>query len=84
MAQFGYDENNAATPEQVARDMIMLVTEGKYGSGTCLQMSKGESRVLGTWNIEAPAGAGTKVPKEAMERNYRPILEKLKSERGRL
>jgi hypothetical protein len=82
MAQFGYDEKNAATPEQVAQDMIKLVTEGKYGSGTCLETTKGGSRVLGTWNIEPLAGAGTKVPKEALERNYRPVLRKLKLERG--
>jgi hypothetical protein len=82
MAQFGYDEKNASSAEQVAQDMIMLVTEGKYGSGTSLESTVGGSRVLGTWNIEPPAGTGTGVPKEIMERNYRPILEKLRLERG--
>ena len=61
--------------------MIELVTDGKYGGGTCLETSVTGSRTLGTWNIAAPDTQGTAVPKEALEMNCAPILAMLKKER---
>jgi NAD(P)-dependent dehydrogenase (short-subunit alcohol dehydrogenase family) len=75
MKQFGYTIENSITPDQVARDMVSLVTEGKYGGGTCLENSVNGTRVLGAWNIEAPDGTGTTVLKEVLDRNYPPMIE---------
>ena len=61
--------------------MVSLVTEGKYGGGTCLENSVNGTRVLGTWNVEAPAGTGTTVPKEILDRNYAPMIEIMRRER---
>jgi len=69
MEQFGYSTQNSITPYQVAESMLSLVTEGKYPGGTCLERNVRGTRVLGTWNIEAPIVAGTDVPKGALERN---------------
>jgi hypothetical protein len=82
MKSYGYTEENSITPEDVAKSMVDLVTDGKYGGGTCLQTSVGEVRPLGTWNIEPPKASGTKISQEGKDKNYVPILEKLKRERG--
>jgi hypothetical protein len=63
--------------------MAELVTNGKYGGGTCLETTVSGTRTLGTWNIDPPPTAhGTEVPREALEKNYAPILALLKKERG--
>ena len=73
---------NTISPEDVATHMIDLVTDGKYGGGTCLETSVSGSRVLGTWNIQAPASQGTRVPEAVIEANYAPILAIMKKERS--
>ena len=73
---------NSISADDVANSMVELVTDGKYGGGTCLETSVNGTRTLGTWNVEPPASHGTQVPKEAIERNYAPILEALRRERG--
>lgn len=82
MNQFGYTVENSISADDVANAMIELVTDGKYGGGTCLETSVKGTRTLGTWNIEPPASHGTQVPQEAIERNIAPILAMLKKERG--
>lgn len=82
MKQFGYTMENSISADDVANAMIELVTEGKYGGGTCLETTVTGTRTLGTWNIEPPHFAGTAVPKEALERNIAPVLAALKKERG--
>jgi hypothetical protein len=82
MEQFGYSIKNSITPQQVAESMLSLVTEGKYGGGTCLECNVRGTRVLGTWNIEAPVTAGTEVPKGALEKNHAPMREIIERERG--
>jgi hypothetical protein len=81
MKQFGYTMENTISSEDVATRMIDLVTDGKYGGGTCLETSVTGSRTLGTWNIEEPASQGTQVPQEVVEANYAPILAIMKKER---
>ncbi|KAF4627398.1 hypothetical protein G7Y89_g10749 [Cudoniella acicularis] len=73
MAQFGYDVSNTIGPEDVAREMVNLVEQGRYVGGTCLETSVDGSRELGTWNIEPPKELGTKVPDAVLEENYRPM-----------
>jgi hypothetical protein len=80
--QFGVTENNSLSPEDVAKYMVELITDGKYPGGACLETSIRGARVLGTWNVEAPASHGTAVTKEILEKNYKPILEIMEKERG--
>ncbi|EPE34671.1 NAD(P)-binding Rossmann-fold containing protein [Glarea lozoyensis ATCC 20868] len=82
MTQFGYDPAHTITPERVAADMYELVTDGQYGGGTCLENSAAGTRVLGTWNIEAPKSAGTKVPQSVKDVNYRSMIEIMGREKG--
>ena len=84
MEQFGYTNDNSITAESVAKTMIELVTEGKYGGGTTLECAASGSRSLGTWNIEPPDVKGTSVPAEVIKRNLAPIKEKLAKERSLL
>jgi len=80
--QFGYSVENSITPDEVAEGMIDLVTDGKYGSGTTLEITTSGTRVLGTWNIEPPTTAGGSIPRVSLEINVAPIAAKLKKERG--
>jgi hypothetical protein len=82
MKRFGYDEATAVTPESVAKAMVEIVTQGKYPGGTSLEVSISGTRVLGTWNIEPPAAAGTNVPQEVMDENYAPLLAIMDRERS--
>jgi len=75
---------NTITAEAVAKTMIELVIDGKYGGGTTLECAASGSRSLGTWNIEPPDLIGTSVPAEVLERNWAPIKEQLAKERSRL
>lgn len=81
MKQFGYDIENCITPDRVAEVMAELISDGKYGGGTCLETSASGERVIGTWNIDPPAFKGTAVPQEVIDRNRAPILAKLNKER---
>ncbi|TVY68906.1 Short-chain dehydrogenase reductase 3a [Lachnellula suecica] len=82
MKQFGYMLENSITPEKVSQDMAELVTEGKYGGGTCLETSATGTRVLGTWNIEPPSWAGKVLPKEVLDNFRAPIMEHVRRERA--
>jgi len=82
MAQVGYSADESLGPDEVAKYMIELITQGKYPGGTSLEMSMGGSRPLGVWNIEPPAALGTNVPKEVIDKNRAPIAALLKKERG--
>ena len=73
MAQFGYSEKFAVTPDFVAENMMDLVVKGEYEGGACLEVSASSVRTLGTWNIPAPEYVGTSVPKEALEASYAPL-----------
>lgn len=82
MKQFGYTIENSITPNDVARTMADLVTDGKWTGGTMLECSTEGTRALGVWNVDPPAGVGTAVPQEFIDINYAPIHALLKSERG--
>lgn len=81
MKQFGYTNENSITPDDVAKAMVELVTDGKYAGGTCLEATIDGSRVLGVWNIDPPRYKGVQVPEEAIERNRAPITALLQRER---
>lgn len=36
MKQFGYTTENSLSADDVAKSMLELVSDGKYGGGTCL------------------------------------------------
>jgi hypothetical protein len=36
MRQFGYTTENSLSADDVAKSMLELVSDGKYGGGTCL------------------------------------------------
>jgi hypothetical protein len=81
MKQFGYSLENSVTPEAVADGMVDLVTNGKNGGGSCLEIATGESRLLGTWDIPASGGIGSTIDPAALEENYKPILAKIQADR---
>jgi hypothetical protein len=81
MKQFGYSLENSVTPETVAARMVDLVTSAQYAGGSCLEVSAGGSRLLGTWDVPAPDGNGTTIDSTVLEENYKPILAKLERER---
>lgn len=85
MAQFGYKEEYAVTPEFVAETMIELVVNGKYEGGTCLEATKEPVRALGTWNISPPGYATRPVPQETIDAALAPlkaVIEKEKQQRA--
>ncbi|CAG8976906.1 hypothetical protein HYALB_00003517 [Hymenoscyphus albidus] len=82
LEQYSYKPEYALTPERVAEDMLELVVDGKYPGGTCLESSLGGTRTMGTWNIPEPEGYGTAIPTEFLEKNYKPMIEMMKKERG--
>lgn len=43
-----------------------------------MQVAVGERRLLGVWNIPAPDTDGARVDKADLERNYKPVLEKMR------
>jgi len=79
--QWSVSDENSLAPEDVAKEMIELVARGDYAGGTCLEMRVQGSRILGTWNIEAPAGYGVKVSDEVKERLYAPAMEAMRKDR---
>jgi len=81
MRQFGYDEKAAVTPDFVAEKMVDMVVEGKYGGGACLEVSTSSVRMLGTWEIPAPADVGTTVPQEALDASYAPLKAIMEKDR---
>lgn len=81
MKQFGYTAEASITPDDVAKAMIELVTNGKYEGGTCVETTKSGMRILGVWNVDQPDSKGTAVPKEVIENNQAPIKALLKKER---
>lgn len=82
MKQFGTTAENSITPEAVAVGMKNLVEEGRYPGGSCMEISSAGTRLLGTWNIAAPAALGTSVSAAILERNYRPIMATMAKESG--
>ncbi|RDW94818.1 NAD(P)-binding Rossmann-fold containing protein-14 [Coleophoma crateriformis] len=84
MEQFGYTMASSITAEDVAKAMADAITDGKVLGGLSMSVSTSGTRLLGTWNIEAPKEDGTSVPKEVIERNYAPIITTMKKERSRL
>jgi len=49
-------------PDDVAKAMIDLVQDGKYGGGTCLEIMPNngpKTRVIPEWNIDPPKGGST-------------------------
>lgn len=83
--QFSFAENKALSPEQVAKHMLELLTEGQYGCGSILELSMSGPRVIPEWNIPAPQGQGTGQELDAgamMKAMMAPIEAKLNTERG--
>jgi hypothetical protein len=42
---FSYDESETQTPDEMAAEMVNLVTLGKYSGGTVLQVEKAGTKV---------------------------------------
>ena len=81
MRQFGYDPATAVLPEMVADAMLDLVTNSEYIGGDCLEVAKGGTRVLGTWNVDPPVSSGTTVPKEFITQNEGPLSSIISKEK---
>ncbi|OAL50326.1 NAD(P)-binding protein [Pyrenochaeta sp. DS3sAY3a] len=85
--RFQMDDSLFLTAESVAQAELKLVKEGQYGGGTVYEISLFGERVVPEWNISPPGHdspellKGAEVPKEAMERALRPILQSLESDR---
>lgn len=76
------------TPEAVAGEMVKLVEDGQYGSGTVFETSILGSRTVPTWNIDPPGGAkmaeGTGIPEAFIQKANAPVLAISKKETGAL
>ena len=83
MKLFGYDPATAVTPGAVADVMAELVVSGKYVGGTCVEVSSGGTRTLGTWNISAPESGGTSLPQDGLDQSYAPLIALMQKDRGR-
>lgn len=57
------EENKVAwiEPEEVADRMLELVVKEEYVGGTVLEVGKGHSRKVATWNDPGPSGPGMTV-----------------------
>lgn len=73
-------------PGDVAKSMLELLQEKKYGCGTVLEISLAGTRVIPEWGIEPPSAHGTGLNEEdvaaGMEALLKPIQEKLSQEKG--
>lgn len=57
-----FQDIESLTPDDVAKEMINLVQEGKYGGGTALEIMPNngpKTRVIPEWNISKPEGGTT-------------------------
>lgn len=74
MKQFAYSEEAAVTPDFVAEKMLELVEKSEYPGGTSLEVSTSQVRTLGTWNISPANTTGTRIPQEALDASYAPLI----------
>lgn len=74
MQQFGYSEEHAVTPDFVAEKMVELIEKSEYPGGTSLEVSASQVRTLGTWNIAPGKTTGTRIPQEALDASYAPLI----------
>lgn len=74
MKQFGYSEDAAVTADFVAEKMLELVEKSEYPGGTSLEVSASQVRTLGTWNISPAKTTGTRIPQEALDASYAPLI----------
>lgn len=86
VSQFSFNENNALSPENVAKNMLKLIQEKEYECGTVLELSMTGTRKIPEWNISPPSGGGTGQELNDADSMYQamlePILKKLDSERN--
>lgn len=85
MKQYAYDPTTAVSPLAVARAMLELCTSSAHPGGTCLEVSIGGTRSLGTWNVAAPEAQGTGIDlrAEVVENYLAPVRAVLDRERDR-
>lgn len=57
--QYSFHENKALSPDNVAKNMLELIQQKKYGCGTVLELSMAGTRVVPEWNIPPPSAEGT-------------------------
>lgn len=81
MLQFGYDQRGAVTPEFVAEKMLDLVERSEYPGGACLEVSKADVRVLGTWNIPKPDYYNKQIPQDIRDNIYAPLKAFIEKDR---
>lgn len=81
MLRFSYDEKAAVTPDYVAEKMLDLIVKGEYGSGSCLEVTKTSTSLLGTWNIPPPALDLTDLPEEFRNTLYAPYIAMIEKEK---
>jgi hypothetical protein len=86
MSQFSIQDDEALSPDDVAKGMLDLVQKGEYGGGTVLEISMAGTRVIPEWNCDPPSMKGTGqefARNQDRERSLRePISVRMKLERG--
>lgn len=55
------DETILIEPEEIAAGMYELVVNEKYGNGTILEVTVGETRVIPEFGLEPPTGGGSAI-----------------------
>lgn len=82
-----FDQVEALEPDDVAKSMIDLVQEGKYGSGTILEIMPNQgpkTRVIPKWNIDPPQGGSLTTMKQdpgEIPASHREMKEVMDAER---
>lgn len=78
----------ALAPDDVAKEMINLVQDGKYGGGTLMEIMPNngpKTRIVPEWNIDRPKGSSSSTasfdPNE-VPKAFRPMKEVMDRERG--
>ncbi|KAK5110813.1 hypothetical protein LTR62_005524 [Meristemomyces frigidus] len=81
--QFSFTENVCITAEEVAEGMMEMVTQGKYGGGSLMEIRKGDLRnVLESREAYRVDEGSSPEMKAWVDECYRPIREVFKKERG--
>jgi hypothetical protein len=76
---FSYDESQTQTPDEIAAEMMNLVTMGRYRGGTVLQVEKAGTKVAFE-GIEEPTLSQTAALPET--KRVQVILKKERGEAG--
>lgn len=81
MAQWSLGDTPSLAPEDIAESMLDLIQDGKYGGGTALKHDTDVKAVVQFEGAILPAEGGDQMA-AFKERLNKPIMEKMKGERG--